>query len=161
MNAFRWIAIAMLMLILALAGGFLFGEWQRAALIEKYSHTGKSIKLPSQAGEWSTSSLLEGEDEVVCAMDSYGQLDDLKALNERQRKTLAKTDLPSESGAWYLLFFSVDQVKRIAIIDYSEYHLHQVKASCGDKLSTFSISITNNSNERRYRSIAFNQVASP
>jgi len=139
MNVFRWTAIVVLMLILLAAGLFLFGEWQRAALIEKYSHIGKSIKLPSQTGEWSTSSLLEGAEELVCAMDSYGWPEDLNALNEQQKKTLSKQDLPSESGAWYLLFFSVDQVKRIAVISYSDYRLQLGGISCGNKLSTFSI----------------------
>ncbi len=159
MNIFRFIAVAFLMLILLAAGLFLFGEWQRASLIEKYSHVGKSIKLPSQAEEWSTSSLLEGAEELVCAMDSYGWPEDLKALNEQQKKTLSKTDIPSESGAWYLLFFTVDQVNRIAMLDYSRHHLNQISTSCGDKSSMFLISTVKGPSGRQRRSFVFNQMS--
>ena len=158
-NVFRWIAVVFLMLILLAAGLFVFGEWQRAALIEKYSYVGKSIKLPSQTGERSTSSLLEGAEELVCAMDSYGWPEDLKALNEQQKKTLSKQDLPSESGAWYLLFFTIDQVNRIAMLDYSEHHLNQVITSCGDKSSMFLISTVKGPSGRQRRSFVFNQMS--
>jgi hypothetical protein len=157
----RWVAIAMLIVILMSAGGFLFEEWQRSTLIAKYSRVGESVKLPNQVGAWSTGLLLGGEEEVACAMDSYGWLENLKALNDRQKKTLSKTDLPSESGAWYLLFFSADQIKRIAMIDYSKYRLDQVSTSCGSKLSTFSISTISSFNEQQYRSFTFDQVVSP
>ncbi len=158
MNVFRLIAVAVLMLIPISAGWFLLNEWQRSALVEKYSHMSKAISLPNRVGVWSTSSLLENEEELVCAMDSYGGAEDLKALNARQKKTLSKTDLPSESGAWYLLFFTADQVNRIALFDYSRHHLNQISISCGDKSSTFSMSIANGSDRRRYRFFIFGPV---
>ena len=119
---------------------FLMDEWHRESLMKKYRQSGTAIELPIQQGSWSVESVLQPNEVIVCVIDSYGSADHLSALNNQQKLSVPKSKLPSESGLWYMLFFSIDRVERIASWQDPNYQFDFVEQSCGDISARFLIS---------------------
>ena len=126
-------------MVLIFFGLFLFGEWHHQSLVKSYEQAAEKIDIPSQAKSWSVASLLQSNEVIVCVMDSYGRTEDLSKLSNRQKLSTSKSKLPSESGLWYMLFFSTDHVERIALLPYTNPQFDLVEESCGDSSATFLI----------------------
>jgi hypothetical protein len=140
-SIYRRLGVLVLMpLALSPIALFLIDEWHRQSLMKKYQQAGTAIELPIQQGSWSVESVLQPNEVIACVIDSYGSADDLPALNGQQKLSIPKSKLPSESGLWYMLFFSIDRVERIASWQDPNYQFDLVEQSCGDISARFLIS---------------------
>lgn len=141
LNKFSYKLGALVLLLLALTpiALFLFDEWQREHLLKNYQQTANLMKLPSQPSLWSIQSILQSNEVIVCVMDSYGRTDDFSELSSQQKLSAPKSKLPSQSGLWYMLFFSTSGVERVALWDYENFKLDFIESSCGNSFARFSI----------------------
>lgn len=96
---------------------FWFGETKRKQLITAYQAPQAFLDDILSKGGGAVSAIMKNNERVVCAIDGYGRVDSLSALNDRQKLSLPKDNLPSEDLAWYLIFFTNDSVSRIYLID--------------------------------------------
>jgi hypothetical protein len=136
---FLWIVVTILLLTSVPVALFLFEEWQREKLLHIYSSAAASENFPMQSGVWDTKQLLQSNEVLACVIGSYGSAEDLIELNTRQKMSLPKSKLPSQDGSWYLLYFSEQQVERIALHPGIKSNVAFANQSCGDQASNFSI----------------------
>jgi hypothetical protein len=102
-----------LLAVILLIGSFVFTEWQRLRLLESYSAPIDLLEKLREPGEKDLTSLAKSDEAITCTLNSYGSLDDLSGLNDKQKASLPKEKLPSEDGMWYLLFFSNQNISRV------------------------------------------------
>lgn len=150
LNHIYWklVVSVLILLILIPIGFFLFDEWHRQRLLERYEQVAARMKLSSQTSFWRIESLLQPNETIVCVMDSYGRTEDFPELTNRQKLSAPKSKLPSESGLWYMLFFSTGRVERISIWQYTGTQFDSIRQSCGDSSARFLVSPDNLSDEK-------------
>ncbi len=142
MNAFWKVIFALAALVaIALIGPFLFTEWERLRLLKSYSAPGDLLAILRESGTKELSSLVKSDETTVCTLNSYGSLNDLSGLNDKQKASLPKEKLPSEDGMWFLLFFSNEKVSRVFSIRGTETpQLISSASKCVNASSRFVVS---------------------
>jgi hypothetical protein len=107
-------------LLLAVAIPFLiiwYGEKERRDLMRDYQVPQIFLARIIALQKMSAKTLLEPEEVLVCAVNSYAGVDGIKELSEAQKISTPKDKLPSEDGLWYLIFFSETRSTRIYLIE--------------------------------------------
>lgn len=120
---------------------FWYGEAKREQLIARYQATPALLEDIFAKKEGPAGALMNSLETVVCAIGSYGSVDELPLLNTKQKSSLPKEALPSEDMAWYLLFFTSDAVSRIYLIDSAklEGNVEGTGAGCIDRDGQFVV----------------------
>lgn len=151
-----WVVFILFLMISIFTALFLWEELQRERLLRKYSLAAASTNIPDLPGVWDTTLILQSNETIACVMGSYGDVDELPALNKNQKVSLPKSELPSEDGSWYLLTFSERQVERVALHPiYVGDRVFAVEASCGDRASQLLITPRTVGTDQRKLTISF------
>ena len=107
-------------LLLAAAIPFLiiwYGEKERRDLMRDYEVPQIFLARIIALQKMPAKTLLEPDEVLVCAVNSYAGVGGIKELSEVQKISTPKEKLPSEDGLWYLIFFSGKESKRIYLIE--------------------------------------------
>jgi len=142
MKTFRkWLLVGAVAAPTIPIGVLLYPELKRMQLLERYSPSIELTRRLQTPGTGNLSSLAQSGETMVCALDSYGSLVDLKGLSALQRQSLSKDMLPSEDGTWFLIFLSNDSVERVAAIrPTADIPFGPADAGCAPIRSLYSIS---------------------
>jgi hypothetical protein len=110
--------VLLVLAILILLGGslFLYEEMSRNRLLKSYEPSKEMIENIRSKGGGRIERLMDSKEVLACALGGYGSAGDLLELNDAQRNATPKSILPSEDGAWYLIFFSTLRPERIYLI---------------------------------------------
>lgn len=143
-------AIMGVMLLAAVISVFIFwhGERARYQLLTAYQVPPEFLNDIFARGSGSVSEILSLNENVICAIGGYGNVDSLVLLNEKQRTSIPKANLPSEDLTWYLLFFSNDSVSRIYLMESATLggNVGATGAGCVDREGRFVILKTPSAN---------------
>jgi hypothetical protein len=125
------VALLLIAFLLITSGLFFYQERRRVSLIENYEKNATYIFSLDLRNETKANALFKAEEILVCALSSYSSSNSIVALNEKQKQSLPKTDLPSQDLSWYLLFFKVDSISRIALISDEKFlFANESKVQC-------------------------------
>jgi len=94
-----------------------YGEKERQDLMRDYQVPQIFLARIIYLQKMPVKKLMEPGEVLVCAVGGYGSVEGIKELNEEQRRSTPKDRLPSESGLWYLIFFSETKSTRIYLIE--------------------------------------------
>jgi hypothetical protein len=95
---------------------FWYTEAERARLIAEYEMPSAFLNEIVTKREGRMSSIMRGNEVIVCAIGGYGSVESLPELNVQQKNSLPKEKLPSEGLTWYLLFFTQDAISRVYLV---------------------------------------------
>jgi hypothetical protein len=107
-------------LLIAAAAPFLiiwYGEKGRQDLMRDYQVPQIFLARVLALQQMPVKKLFEPGETLVCAVHSYAGVEGVEELNEKQRRSTPKDQLPSEDGIWYLIFFSETRSTRIYLIE--------------------------------------------
>jgi len=120
---------------------FWYGELERERLIASYEVPSSFLDALFAIGHGPISTLMHGDETMLCAINGYGNVENHPALNAKQKTSLPKDKLPSVDFSWYLLFFNEDSVSRVYLIDNGtlEGRLEKNTAGCVTREGYFEI----------------------
>jgi hypothetical protein len=139
----RYLIIATCLLLgvpIYVIGSFLISEWHREILLKQYTPSEEVLMILRSTGTKSASTLLRDNEIMVCALGSYGRTDELNDLTETQKVSLQKDSIPSEDGAWYLLYFTESSISRIFLIDSGPSGIEIEGGHCVRRAEFFTVS---------------------
>lgn len=128
--------------IIALAPVFVFlaNEQTRARLLDSYAPPEALISDLLAVETLGLQSLLRSNESLVCALGSYGSAEHLTRLTPMQQSSIPKSKLPSEDGAWYLMFFSAAKAERIYLIpSFGDRGVELHKEGCASAIDRFEV----------------------
>ncbi len=134
---------------------FIFEESQRTALIERYRAPSQLINFLKKSDSGKIGDLLAADEILVCSLNSYADANSLTLLNEKQRESIPKTDLPSEDMMWYLIFFDAEKSTRIFLFEkYGNDGFSPKSTGCFKREGVYKI-VTKKTSSQQYQEIIF------
>lgn len=119
------------LIFLAALGTLIYEEQKRIYLINQYQAPLETINALRNNQSSSIDKLMNKNEVMVCAMDSYGNSSDLKKIENAQRESIPKDRLPSEDMHWYFIFFDKEKAARIFLIErHGEQGINLLTTNC-------------------------------
>lgn len=132
---------------------FLLSEYDRERLIESYRVPSHFYEKIFSVEKGYIFELLNSGETILCAVGSYGNVENLNILTSHQKKSLPKSRLPSEDMSWYLLFFNNEKISRVYMFDNQKLQasVNNNGAGCVRGDAPFFFSNKNNEAKKDYK----------
>jgi hypothetical protein len=119
------------LLFLVILSAFIYEEQKRTFLINQYRASSEIVAVLRNNQSSPMDKLMNQNEVVACAMDSYGNASDLQKIEAAQRASIPKDRLPSEDMKWYLIFFDKEKATRIFLFErYGEQGITLLETNC-------------------------------